>query len=105
MKVLEKGNPNGWEIEQHCTGKDNGDGGCGAKLLVSEGDIKCNRIESSNGKIYWFTFKCPECGVETDIPEKENSNFKENQIIIFTCSNREKEALNKMGIEYNYIEL
>ena len=34
-----------------------------------------------------------------------NNNFKENQIIIFTCSNREKEALNKMGINYNYIEL
>lgn len=34
-----------------------------------------------------------------------NNNFKENQIIIFTCSNREKEALNKMGINYNHIEL
>ena len=34
-----------------------------------------------------------------------NDNFKENQIIIFTCSKREKEVLNKMGIEYNYIKL
>ena len=34
-----------------------------------------------------------------------NNNFKENQIIIFTCSNREKEVLNKIGVEYNYIEL
>ena len=34
-----------------------------------------------------------------------NNNFKEHQILIFTCSNREKEALNKMGINYNYIEL
>lgn len=34
-----------------------------------------------------------------------NDNFKESQIIIFTCSKREKEILNNMGIEYNYIEL
>lgn len=29
-----------------------------------------------------------------------NSNFKENQIIIFTCSDREKKALEELGIEY-----
>ena len=34
-----------------------------------------------------------------------NNNFKENQIIIFTCSNREANAMNKLGIDYNYIEL
>ena len=34
-----------------------------------------------------------------------NNNFKENQIIIFTCSNREKEILDKIGAKYNYIEL
>lgn len=34
-----------------------------------------------------------------------NDNFKENQIIIFTCSNRETNAMNKLGINYNYIEL
>lgn len=34
-----------------------------------------------------------------------NENFKENQIIIFTCSNREKNILNKMEINYNYVEL
>ena len=34
-----------------------------------------------------------------------NNNFKENQIIIFTCSHREEDTLNKMGINYNYIEL
>ncbi len=32
-------------------------------------------------------------------------NFKENQIILFTCTNREKEILNKMDINYNFIEL
>ena len=34
-----------------------------------------------------------------------NSNFKENQIIIFTCSKREKEILDKLKISYNFIEL
>lgn len=28
MKILQEGNPNGWEIEQECTGKGNGNGGC-----------------------------------------------------------------------------
>lgn len=32
-------------------------------------------------------------------------NCRENQIIIFTCSNREKEILEKNGISFNYIKL
>ena len=31
--------------------------------------------------------------------------FNNRQIIIFTCSNREVEALNRLDIEYNYIQL
>ena len=34
-----------------------------------------------------------------------NEYFKENQIIIFTCSDREKTELDKQNIEYNYIEI
>ena len=34
-----------------------------------------------------------------------NENFKENQIIIFTCSNREKEIMRKLNLNFNYIEL
>lgn len=34
-----------------------------------------------------------------------NDDFKNNQIIIFTCSNREKEILDKLQINYNFIEL
>lgn len=33
------------------------------------------------------------------------NNFKQNQIILFTCSNREKEILDKLNIEYNIINL
>lgn len=34
-----------------------------------------------------------------------NTEYAENQIIIFTCSNREEKALNEMNIEYNKIEI
>ena len=34
-----------------------------------------------------------------------NENYKEKQIILFTCSNREKEIFNKLNISYNFIEL
>lgn len=34
-----------------------------------------------------------------------DNNYKNNQIIIFSCSNREKEIMNKENIEYNLIEL
>jgi len=72
MKVLEKGNPNGWEIEQYCTGKGNGDGGCGAKLLVAEADIYLtSSTDLTESTTYYYTFKCSECGCETDIPENQ----------------------------------
>ena len=34
-----------------------------------------------------------------------NEEFKDSQILIFTCSNREKEILDNLEIKYNYIEL
>ena len=34
-----------------------------------------------------------------------NENYIDNQIIIFTCSNREKEIMDKNEIKYNYINL
>ena len=71
MKVLQKGNPNGWEIERDCTGQGNGDGGCGAKLLVAEDDIFVTSHSVIGEVDYYYTFECPECGCKTDIPEKE----------------------------------
>jgi len=41
----------------------------------------------------------------TNILKYLNENYRENQIIIFTCSDREKEIFEKNGIEYNYIKL
>ena len=34
-----------------------------------------------------------------------SEEYKKNQIIIFTCTKREKEVLNKLNIKYNFIEL
>lgn len=34
-----------------------------------------------------------------------NNNYKNNQILIFSCSHREKEIMDKLKVEYNFIEL
>ena len=34
-----------------------------------------------------------------------NNKFKNNQIIIFTCTDREKEILNNLNLECNFINL
>lgn len=34
-----------------------------------------------------------------------NNNYKNNQILIFSCSHREKEIMDKLKVEYNLIEL
>lgn len=34
-----------------------------------------------------------------------SSEYRDNQIIIFTCTNREKQMLNKLNIKYQNIEL
>ena len=40
-----------------------------------------------------------------NILEYLNTKFKNRQIIIFTCTNREKNILENENINYNYIEL
>ena len=34
-----------------------------------------------------------------------SENYDKNQVIIFTCSNREKEILDKLNIKYNLVNL
>lgn len=68
MKVIKAGTgQKGWSKEYKCTGKGNGNGGCGAILLVEAQDVftttSCARDETD----YYKTFRCPECGVFTDI--------------------------------------
>ena len=70
MKVLEQGP--GWNMEIRCTGKGNGGGGCGSKLLVERGDIYLNRSYDMLGEYETYhTVRCPVCGVENDIPSNQ----------------------------------
>ncbi len=70
MKILEKGP--GWSIEQLCTGKGNGDGGCKSRLLVEKDDIYItSHTDMAGDTDYFYTFRCPVCNTETDIPDKD----------------------------------
>lgn len=76
MKTLEKGRPQkGWAKEFTCTGKGNEDGGCGAKLLVEQGDLYRTQSSCRDETNRYYTFQCQECGVETDLPESERITF------------------------------
>lgn len=69
MKVLEQGRAQkGWAKECVCTGHGNGNGGCGAKLLVERDDVYLTHSYHYDGshEVY-YTFQCAGCGVETDI--------------------------------------
>lgn len=69
MKVIKKGRPQtGWAKEFTCTGRGNGDGGCGAILLVEIGDVFQTTSSCLHEVDYYVTFRCPECKVLTDIP-------------------------------------
>jgi len=68
MKVLEKGTgQRGWATEATCTGSGNGMGGCGAKLLVEQGDLFKTYNHVYNETTTYITFRCVSCGVLTDL--------------------------------------
>lgn len=68
MKVIQKGREQrGWSVEAKCTGAGNGNGGCGAVLLVEIGDVFETQRNCMNETDYFTTFRCPECGVLTDL--------------------------------------
>ncbi len=71
MKIIKKGRAQvGWSKEFTCTGSGNGGGGCGAKLLVSVGDLyHTHRYDYGGGHDIFTTFTCAQCGVETDITD------------------------------------
>lgn len=71
MKVIKKGRPQkGWAKELACTGFGNGGGGCGAILLVEEGDLYPTGSSSCDGTSETYTtFQCIACGVETDVTD------------------------------------
>lgn len=69
MEVLSKGNPaKPWSKKFKCTGSGNNIIGCGALLLVSQGDLYQTAHHSYDGSSdYYTTFMCPCCGAETDV--------------------------------------
>lgn len=73
MKVLKKGRPQkGWAKKSKCTGAGNGNGGCGAKLLIEEGDLFFTYSHHYDGSSEtYITFKCPECTIKTDIKSSD----------------------------------
>jgi hypothetical protein len=68
MRVLKKGRKQkGWAKEFICMGEGNGDGGCGATLLVERADLY-QTASSCMGEVeYHVSFVCVNCGVMTDI--------------------------------------
>lgn len=75
MKVIKPGRKQkGWAKEFKCTGKGNADGGgCGATLLVEQGDLfQTSRGYYDGSTDYYITFQCCECGVLTDIPSNHS---------------------------------
>lgn len=55
----------GLECEHACIGNGNGEKsvGCGERLFIEEGDLHNTTV----GKVNLIWFRCPVCGVETDI--------------------------------------
>lgn len=72
MKIIKEGRPQtGWAKEYECTGKGNGLGGCGAILLVEEGDLFSTCTSRRDEVETFITFECPACTVLTDIPQQD----------------------------------
>ena len=76
MKIIEEGN--GWSIQERCTGKYLGDGGCNSLLLLSKEDLYFDReICDGHSTKYFFAFQCPLCGLWTNIePDRVPYNIK-----------------------------
>ena len=72
MKTLEKGAP--WSMEARCTGFGNGNGGCNSLLQVEKEDFYLTTSQSyGDSPETHYTFKCHECGVETDVKDLPQS--------------------------------
>jgi hypothetical protein len=69
MRVLKPGDleQTRWSQECSCTGKGNGRPGCGALLLVEQGDLFKTTSQARDETTTYITFSCPECGTLTDI--------------------------------------
>ena len=74
MKILREGRQQtGWAKEYKCTGHGNNGGGCGAMLLVEQPDLFHTYRSCIDETEVFVTFRCPECGVLTDIKDYPTS--------------------------------
>lgn len=74
MKILKKGRGQvGWTTKAKCTGAGNGNGGCGAHLLVEQGDLFKSYSHARDEMTIYVTFRCIECGVMTDLADNEGN--------------------------------
>lgn len=72
MKIIQPGRTQeGWAKQYTCTGKGNKGGGCGAVLLIEYGDLRRTMMSFCGERDYFPTFRCPSCGVLTDIPAED----------------------------------
>ncbi len=82
MKVIKAGRPQkGWAKEFKCTGGGNEGGGCGATLLVEQGDLFFTHSSHYDGSNETYvTFECPSCNVLTDVtvPGSVSSKIPQN---------------------------
>lgn len=63
-------------MEVKCTGSGNGGGGCGSRLLVERGDIYVTHsYDYGGGHDMYYTIRCPECNVQTDIDSQKIPSF------------------------------
>jgi hypothetical protein len=71
VKVITPGRPQkGWAKECICTGAGNDGGGCGARVLVEQGDLFQTGKHSYDGSSeYFVTYECGACGVLNDIKD------------------------------------
>lgn len=68
MKVIKKGSgQKGWSSEFECTGKGNGNGGCGAILFVEFDDLYYTSSSCRDETTHCITFSCCDCEMETDV--------------------------------------
>ena len=77
MKVLKKANP--LALEKECTGFGHGGGGCLSLLLVEWDDIQYY-AEGDDEEKARYSFTCPECFMQTDIPSERIPNYMKRKI-------------------------
>lgn len=81
MKIIASGDGRkGWAQEFKCTGAGNGNGGCGATLLVEEGDLfRTHSYDYGGGHDVYTSFRCPECNNLTDVKVPSSVNVRDGE--------------------------